>query len=86
MKFRFNILLFFAKDFLLYKDFFLAKKVHDTHNVRIDKLKINLNTVLRADSHEQLISNAGWARLDFAEREKCKAVLLRLSLARNLEI
>jgi len=36
-------------------------------------------------SHEQLSSNAGWSKLDFAQRDKCKPVLLRLSLARNLE-
>ncbi len=36
-------------------------------------------------SHEQLSSNAGWSKVDFAQRDKCKPVLLRLSLARNLE-
>ncbi len=35
--------------------------------------------------HEQVISDAGWSKLDFAERDKCKPVLSRLSLARNLE-
>jgi hypothetical protein len=36
--------------------------------------------------HEGEISNAGGRqKLDFAERKKCKAVLLRLSLAGNLE-
>jgi len=35
--------------------------------------------------HEQQISNAGWKKLNFAERDKWKPVLLRLSLARNLE-
>jgi hypothetical protein len=34
------------------------------------------------ESHKQLISNAGWSKLDFAERDQCKPVLLRLSLAR----
>jgi hypothetical protein len=34
--------------------------------------------------HEQVISDAGWSKLDFAERDKCKPVPLRLSLARNL--
>jgi hypothetical protein len=33
--------------------------------------------------HEQVISDAGWSKLDFGG--KCKLVLLRLSLARNLE-
>ncbi len=36
-------------------------------------------------SHEQLSSNAGWSKLDFFQRDKCKPVILRLSLARNLE-
>jgi hypothetical protein len=40
-------------------------------------------TSTRADTHEQLISGAGWSKLDFAERDKLN--LLRLSLARNLE-
>jgi hypothetical protein len=35
--------------------------------------------------HEQVISDAVWSKLDFAEREKCRPVLLRLSLARNLD-
>jgi hypothetical protein len=35
--------------------------------------------------HEREISNAGRQKLDFAERDKCKPVLLRLSLTRNLE-
>jgi hypothetical protein len=35
--------------------------------------------------HEREISNAGRYKLDFAERDKCKPVLLRLSLAGNLE-
>jgi hypothetical protein len=35
--------------------------------------------------HEREISNAGNLKLDFAERYKCKPVLLRLSLAGNLE-
>jgi hypothetical protein len=39
----------------------------------------------RADIHEQLISTAEWSKLNFAERDQCKPVLLRLSLARNLE-
>jgi hypothetical protein len=39
----------------------------------------------KADSHEQLISNAGWSKLDFAERDQCKPFLLRLSLAGNLK-
>jgi hypothetical protein len=36
---------------------------------------------------EQVISDAGWSKLDLAERDKCKPVLPRLSLARtrNLE-
>jgi hypothetical protein len=34
---------------------------------------------------EQLISNAEWSKLDIAKRDKCKLVLLRLSLAKNLE-
>jgi hypothetical protein len=33
----------------------------------------------------QVISDAGRSKPDFAERNKCKPVLLRLSLARNLE-
>jgi hypothetical protein len=33
-----------------------------------------------------IILCAGWSKLDFAERDKCRPVLLRLSLARNLEI
>jgi hypothetical protein len=35
--------------------------------------------------HEREISNAGSQKLDFAERDKCKQFLLRLSLAGNLE-
>jgi hypothetical protein len=34
---------------------------------------------------EQLISTAGWSKLDFGETDKCQPVLLRLSLAGNLE-
>jgi hypothetical protein len=33
----------------------------------------------------QLISTLGWSKLEFAERDKCKPVLKRLSLAGNLE-
>jgi hypothetical protein len=32
-----------------------------------------------------LISTAWWSKLDFTYRDKCKLVLLRLSLAENLE-
>jgi hypothetical protein len=32
-------------------------------------------------SQSQLISTAGWSKLDFAESDQCKPVLLRLSLA-----
>jgi hypothetical protein len=32
-----------------------------------------------------LDSDAEWSKLDFAERDKCRPVLRRLSLARNLE-
>jgi hypothetical protein len=35
--------------------------------------------------HERELSNAGRKKPDFAERDKCKPVLLRLSLAENLE-
>ncbi len=35
--------------------------------------------------HEQVISDARWSKLDFAERDQCKPVLLRLSLAGNPE-
>jgi hypothetical protein len=35
--------------------------------------------------HEREISNAGRLKPDFAERDKCKPVLLRLSLAGKLE-
>jgi hypothetical protein len=38
----------------------------------------------RADCHKQLMSTAGWSKTDFAERDKCNPVLLRLSLAGNL--
>jgi hypothetical protein len=38
----------------------------------------------RADSHEQLVSTAGWSKLDLDRRDKCKQVLLGLSLAGNL--
>ncbi len=34
--------------------------------------------------HEQVISDAGWSKLDFVERDKCRPALLRLSLARNV--
>jgi hypothetical protein len=34
--------------------------------------------------HEREISNAGRKKLDFAEKDQCKPVLLRLSLAENL--
>jgi hypothetical protein len=40
---------------------------------------------VRAESHEQMISNAGWSKLNFDERDQCKPVLLRFSLARNQE-
>jgi hypothetical protein len=32
-------------------------------------------------SQSQLISTAGWSKLDFAERDQCNPVLLRLLLA-----
>ncbi len=32
-----------------------------------------------------MISTEGWSKLDFAERDQYKPVLLRLSLTRNLE-
>jgi hypothetical protein len=35
--------------------------------------------------HERDISNAGRQKQDFAEKDKCKPVLLRLSLVGNLE-
>jgi hypothetical protein len=35
--------------------------------------------------HEREMSNAGRKKMDFTERDKCKPVLLRLSLAGNLE-
>jgi hypothetical protein len=35
--------------------------------------------------HEREISNTWRSKLDFAEIDKCKPVLLRLSLAGNLE-
>ncbi len=34
---------------------------------------------------EQMISDAGWSKLDFSERYQYRPVLLRLLLARNLE-
>ncbi len=37
-----------------------------------------------AGGHEQLISNGGRFKPAFAERDKCKPILLGLSLARNL--
>ncbi len=44
------------------------------------------HSLIRADSHdEKLISNAGGSKLDFAKRDQCKPVLLRLLLAGNLE-
>jgi hypothetical protein len=33
----------------------------------------------------QRYSTLGWSKLDFAERDKCKPVLPRLSIAGNLE-
>ncbi len=36
-------------------------------------------------SSVRLISNAGWSKLDFSERDLCNPFLLRLSLAGNLE-
>ncbi len=39
----------------------------------------------KAVRHEQVILDAGWLQLDFAESDKCKPVLLRLSLAGNLD-
>ncbi len=40
---------------------------------------------IEAVRHERDISNAGRYKLDFAERDECKPVFLRLSLAGNLE-
>jgi hypothetical protein len=45
----------------------------------------NVPPLEEAVRHEQVISVAGRSKLDYAERDKCKPVLLRLSLARNLE-
>jgi hypothetical protein len=39
---------------------------------------------LRDGGHEQLISNGGRFKSAFAQRDKCKPVLLGLSLAENL--
>jgi hypothetical protein len=44
----------------------------------------NKQSYTEAVRHEQVISDAGWSKLDFDERDKCKPVLLRLSLAGNL--
>jgi hypothetical protein len=41
--------------------------------------------IAEAVQHEREISNMGRKELDFVERDKCKPVLLRLSLAGNLE-
>jgi hypothetical protein len=41
--------------------------------------------IAEAVRHEREISNIGRIKLYFAERDKCKPVLLRLSLAGNLE-
>ncbi len=41
-------------------------------------------TLTRGGGHEQLISNGGGFKPAFAERDKCKPVLLGLSLAGNL--
>jgi hypothetical protein len=32
-----------------------------------------------------VFSDAGWSKLDLAERDNCRPVFLRLSLTRNLE-
>ncbi len=40
--------------------------------------------IAEAARHERELSNIGRKKLDFAERGKCKTVLLRLSLAGNL--
>jgi hypothetical protein len=42
-------------------------------------------TSLHLRSPEARAMNPGWSKLDFAERHKCKPVLLSLSLAGNLE-
>jgi hypothetical protein len=34
---------------------------------------------------EQVISDAGWSKLDFVERDKCKPVMLSRSMTINLE-
>jgi hypothetical protein len=36
--------------------------------------------------HEREISNAGWWKLDFTERDECKQVLLRLSLSLSVNM
>jgi hypothetical protein len=43
-----------------------------------------MDTPPEAVRHEREISNAGRQKLDFAERDECKPVLLTLSLAGNL--
>jgi hypothetical protein len=59
------------------------------HTVHIRVYSILIHTgkggdLTRDGGHEQLISNGGRFKLAFAERDKCKPVLLVLSLARNL--
>jgi hypothetical protein len=57
------------------------RSAHPLVVITRDKKLRKRGNIARADSHEQLISNAGWSKLDFFERDKCKAVLMRLSLA-----
>jgi|LakMenE18May11ns_1017448.scaffolds.fasta_scaffold8781319_1 hypothetical protein len=52
-------------------------------NVENEINVLNLKYSSEAVRHEREISNAGRLKLDFAERDKCKPVLLRLLLARN---
>jgi hypothetical protein len=49
---------------------------------KFGKLRV-LHIGTEAVRHEQVISDAGWSNLDFAERDSCRPVLLRLSLARK---
>jgi hypothetical protein len=58
---------------------------HKFFSISSDTTHVLTNLGAEALQHEREFSNTGRSKLDFAEIDKCKPVLLRLSLAGNLE-
>ncbi len=67
--------------YVLAKWLALCNKPKFSENTKGIETKKSVTDTVR---HEREISNAGRKKMDFAERDECKPVLLKLSLAENL--